>query len=134
MEYTKELMKHFLNPQNCGVIEDADGIGEVGSLECGDIFRFYIKVEDNIITDIKYQVFGCGAAIGISSMVSTLAKGKTLGTALQITDEQAAEEVGGLPAEKIHCSNYAASALHKAVKDYYRKIFIQSGINPLLEI
>jgi len=127
-EYSKILIEHFLKPRNVGIIENADGIGSIGSKECGDYFEFYIKVIDNRIVDIKYKVFGCGAAIGLCSIVSTLALGKTLGEALQITDETAVEAVGGLPDNKIHCSNYAASALHSAVKDYYRRVFASAGV------
>ncbi len=128
MEYSDKLLKHFFNPQNVGEIENADGIGEIGSVDCGDYFKFMIKVENNVIIDVKYKVFGCGAAIGLCSMVSTLAIGKTLGQALEIIDVTAAESVGGLPEVKFHCSNYAASALHLAIKDYYTKLFLEAGV------
>ena len=128
IDYSKKLTEHFLKPRNVGIIENADGIGKIGSKECGDYFEFYIKVKDNRIADVKYRVFGCGAAIGLCSIVSESAKNKTLGEALQITDENAAEEAGGLPDEKIHCSNYAASALHLAIKDHYRRVFEEVGV------
>jgi len=123
-QYSDELLKHFFEPQNVGEIENADGIGEIGSIDCHDYFKFMIKVENNVIIDIKYKVFGGGAAIGLCSMVSTLAKGKTLGQALEITDKTAVAAVRGLSATKLHCSNYAASALDLAIKDYYKKIFL----------
>jgi len=128
IDYSKKLTEHFLKPRNVGIIENADGVGKIGSKECGDYFEFYIKVKDNRITEVKFRVFGCGAAIGLCSIVSEIAKNKTLGEALQITDQNAVEEAGGLPDEKIHCSNYAASALHLAVKDYYRRVFEEAGV------
>jgi nitrogen fixation NifU-like protein len=128
-EYSDILVEHFLHPKNVGIIENADGVGKIGSKECGDYFEFYIKVKDNIIVEAKYKVFGCGAAIGLCSVVSTSVIGKTLGQALQITDDKAVELVGGLPDEKLHCSNYAASAMHSAVNDYYRKVFKSAGVN-----
>ncbi|HPP88097.1 MAG TPA: iron-sulfur cluster assembly scaffold protein [bacterium] len=126
--YSEILKEHYLKPRNVGIIEGADGIGKIGSRECGDYFEFYIKVKDNIITEAKYKVFGCGAAIGLCSIVSEMAIGKTLGEALQITDERALQAAGGLPDNKVHCSNYAASALHLAIKDYYRRVFANAGI------
>jgi len=128
LEYDEKLVQHFLKPKNVGIIEDADGIGKIGSKKCGDYFEFYIKVKDNKIIDAKYRVFGCGAAIGLCSIVSVLAIGKTLGEALQITDEKAVEEAGGLPDSKLHCSNYAASSLHAAINDFYRKTFENAGV------
>ncbi len=132
-KYSKKLLEHFNNPKNAGRMENPDGIGELGDLECGDYFKFFIKVKDNKVIDVKYQIFGCPAAIGLSSLVSTLAIGKTLGEALQIKDIDAVNAAGGIPDSKFHCSNYAASTLHKAIKDYYRKVFIKSGVNLLLE-
>ena len=129
MEYTEKLLEHFRNPKNAGRMDAPDGVGILGDLECGDLFKFFIKVKDNKIIDVKYQVFGCPAAIGLCSMVSTLAIGKTLGEALKVTDEDAVKAVGGLPDEKLHCSNYAATTLHRAIQDYYRKIFIKAGVN-----
>ncbi len=114
-------MDHFQNPRNVGTMEDADGIGQVGNPVCGDMMTFYIKVEDNRITDVKFQTFGCGAAIAVSSMVSEMAIGKTVEEALQITNESVAEELGGLPKNKMHCSNLGADALHKAIENYQEK-------------
>lgn len=114
-------MDHFQNPRNVGTMEDADGIGQVGNPVCGDMMTFYIKVKDNHITDVKFQTFGCGAAIAVSSMVSEMAVGKTLEEALQITNESVAEELGGLPKNKLHCSNLGADALHKAIEDYQER-------------
>ncbi len=119
--YSPKVMDHFRNPRNVGVIEDADGIGEVGNPVCGDMMTFYIKVKDNIIEDIKFQTFGCGAAIAVSSMVSELAKGKTLEEASQITNKMVAEALEGLPKQKLHCSNLGADALQKAIQDYLQK-------------
>jgi nitrogen fixation NifU-like protein len=121
MEYSDKILKHFFNPQNCGEIENPDGVGEIGSVECGDYFKFMVKIENNIITDVKYKVFGCGAAIGLCSIVSELAKNKSVDDALKITDETAVQEAGGLPEVKFHCSNYAASALHKAIQNYLNR-------------
>lgn len=121
--YTEKVMEHFTNPRNVGEIENADGVGEVGNMKCGDIMRIYLKVnEDNIIEDIKFRTFGCGAAIATSSVVTEMVKGKTIDEALQITNAQVAEELGGLPPNKMHCSNLAADALHKAIEDYKNKI------------
>ncbi len=121
MIYSEKVMEHFQNPRNVGVIKDADGVGEVGNPVCGDMMTFYIKVKDNRLTDVKFQTFGCGAAIAVSSMVSEMAIGKTLEEALQITNEKIAEELGGLPKNKLHCSNLGADALHAAIMDYKRK-------------
>jgi len=119
--YSEKVMDHFQNPRNVGVIEDADGVGEVGNPVCGDMMTFYIKVNGNVLTDVKFQTFGCGAAIAVSSMVSEMAKGKTLDEALEISKEIVAEELGGLPAQKMHCSNLGADALHKAINDYLKR-------------
>ncbi|MBC7333184.1 MAG: Fe-S cluster assembly scaffold protein NifU [Actinobacteria bacterium] len=119
--YSQKVMEHFMNPRNVGEIEDADGIGEVGNPICGDMMTFYIKVEDNKIKDIKFKTFGCGAAIAVSSMVSEMAKGKTIEEALKITNKSVAEELGGLPKNKLHCSNLGADALHKAIENYLSK-------------
>jgi len=121
MQYSEKVMEHFLNPRNVGKIENADGIGEVGNPVCGDMMTFYIKVKDNKIVDVKFQTFGCGAAIAVSSMVSEMAKGKTIEEALKITNKKVAEELGGLPKNKLHCSNLGADALHKAIEDYLKK-------------
>lgn len=119
--YSEEVMEHFTNPRNVGVIEDADGIGEVGNPVCGDMMTFYIKVKDGRLEDIKYQTFGCGAAIAVSSMVSELAQGKKIDEALRITNRVVAEALGGLPKNKLHCSNLGADALRKAIEDYQLK-------------
>ncbi|MEW5762397.1 MAG: Fe-S cluster assembly scaffold protein NifU [Bacillota bacterium] len=116
--YNPIVMDHFMNPRNVGVIEDADGVGEVGNPACGDMMTFYIKVKDNRIEDVKFQTFGCGAAIAVSSMVSELAKGKTIEEALKITNKDVADALAGLPTQKLHCSNLGADALHKAIEDY----------------
>lgn len=119
--YSEKVMQHFMNPQNVGDIKDADGIGEVGNPVCGDMMTFYIKVKDNKLEDVKFKTFGCGAAIAVSSMVSQIAKGKTLEEALKISNKDVAEELGGLPKNKMHCSNLGADALHAAIKDYMKK-------------
>ena len=114
-------MDHFENPRNVGEIPDADGIGEIGNPVCGDIMKIYIKVEDGRIADIKFKTFGCGAAIATSSMVTEMVKGKTLEEAKEISNKAVAEALGGLPPQKMHCSNLAADALHNAIEDYYQK-------------
>ena len=119
--YSKEVMDHFTAPRNVGEIENADGMGEIGNPTCGDMMTFYIKVKDNILEDIKFKTFGCGAAIAVSSMVSEMAKGKTLDEALKITNKDVARELGGLPKNKLHCSNLGADALHAAIEDYKKK-------------
>lgn len=119
--YTEKVMDHFSNPRNVGEIEGADGIGEVGNAVCGDIMKIYLKVEDNRIIDIKFKTFGCGAAIATSSMVTEMVKGKTLDEAMEITNKAVAEALDGLPPQKMHCSNLAADALHKAIEDYRMK-------------
>lgn len=119
--YTEKVMDHFANPRNVGEIENANGVGEVGNPTCGDIMRFYILVEDNIIKDIKFKTFGCGAAIATSSMATELAKGKTIEEALELTNKAVAEALDGLPPVKMHCSNLAADALRAAIVDYKKK-------------
>jgi len=121
MIYSEKVMDHFQNPRNVGTIEDADGVGKVGNPVCGDMMEFYIKVEDNRIRDVKFKTFGCGAAIAVSSMVSEMAVGKTLEEAMAITNDAVAEELGGLPKNKLHCSNLGADALHKAIENYKEK-------------
>ncbi len=116
--YSEKVLEHFKNPRNMGIIENADGIGEVGNPVCGDMMTVYIKVKDNKIEDIKFQTFGCVAAIAVSSMVSEMAKGKTLDEAKKITNRQVAEALEGLPKQKMHCSNLGAEALLKAIEDY----------------
>jgi nitrogen fixation protein NifU and related proteins len=119
--YTEKVMDHFTNPRNVGALPDADGIGTEGNPVCGDIMKIYIKVKDNRIEDIKFQTFGCGAAIATSSMVTEMVKGKTLDEAMDISNKAVAEALGGLPSQKMHCSNLAADALHKAIEDYKSK-------------
>ncbi len=119
--YSKKVMDHFMNPRNVGTIENADGYGKVGNPVCGDLMEMYITVKEDVITDIKFQTFGCGSAIATSSMVTELAKGKRVDEALKITRGDVASELDGLPPQKMHCSNLAADALHEAVKDYLSK-------------
>ena len=119
--YSATVMDHFNNPRNTGVIEDADGIGEVGNPVCGDMMTFYIKVKDNRLVDVKFQTFGCVAAIAVSSMVSEMATGKDLEEAKQITNKQVAETLGGLPPNKLHCSNLGAEALTLTINNYQEK-------------
>lgn len=120
--YTEKVMDHFTNPRNVGEIKDANGIGEVGNAKCGDIMRIYLKVDDNdVISDVKFKTFGCGAAIATSSMVTEMVKGKKLDEALEISNQAVADALGGLPPVKMHCSNLAADALHEAIKDYIAK-------------
>jgi len=119
--YSEKVMDHFSNPRNVGEIPDADGVGEVGNPVCGDIMKIFIKVKDDTITDIKFKTFGCGAAIATSSMVTEMARGKTLEEALKLSNRQVAEALDGLPPQKMHCSNLAADALHAAIADYRKK-------------
>ena len=119
--YSEKVMEHFMNPRNVGEIEDADGIGEVGNPVCGDMMTFYIKVDDNRLIDVKFKTFGCGAAIAVSSIVSEMAMGKTLEEARKITPALVAQELEGLPKNKLHCSNLGAQALNKAIDDYLKK-------------
>ncbi len=116
--YSKKVMDHFENPRNVGEIPDANGIGDVGNPTCGDTTKVFIRVENNVIKDIKFKTFGCAAAIASSSMLTEMAKGKSLEDALQITDVAVAEMLDGLPPQKMHCSNMAADAMHKAIEDY----------------
>ena len=119
--YTKKVMDHFRNPRNIGEIKDADGVGTVGNARCGDIMSIYIKVKDDRIIDIKFKTYGCTAAIASSSIATELVKGKTLDEAMKLTRDDVANELGGLPAIKMHCSNLAADALREAIKDYRKK-------------
>lgn len=119
--YNEKVMDHFANPRNVGEIPDADGVGTVGNAVCGDIMQMYIKVKNDIIEDIKFKTFGCGAAIATSSMITELAMGKTLEEAEQITNQAVAEALDGLPPIKMHCSNLAAEALHAAIEDYRKR-------------
>lgn len=119
--YSDKVMEHFANPRNVGEIPDADGVGEEGNPTCGDIMKIYLKVENNVIKDIKFKTFGCAAAIATSSMVTEMAKGKTLDEAMLITKNSVAAQLDGLPPQKMHCSNLAADAMHKAIEDYRKK-------------
>jgi len=119
--YSEKVMEHFMNPRNVGEIEDADGIGEVGNPVCGDMMAFYINVDDNRLSDVKFKTFGCGAAIAVSSIVSEMAMGKTLEEARKITPALVAQELEGLPKNKYHCSNLGAQALNKAIDNYLKK-------------
>jgi len=119
--YSEKVMDHFANPRNVGEIPDADGIGKVGNPQCGDVMWLYIKVKDDIITDIKFKTFGCGAAIATSSMITEMARGKTLEEAKKISRQDVADSLDGLPPQKLHCSNLAADALGEAIKDYEAK-------------
>lgn len=119
--YSEKVMDHFRNPRNVGKIDDADGIGEVGNARCGDIMKIYIKVADGIITDVKFNTFGCGSAIASSSMATELIKGKPIEQALELTNKAVVEALEGLPAHKLHCSVLAEQAIRAAIKDYYDK-------------
>ena len=119
--YSEKVLDHFSHPRNSGEIADADGVGTVGNPKCGDIMRFYIKVENNVITDIKFKTFGCGAAVATSSMATELVKGRTLDEALELTNRAVVEALEGLPPQKLHCSVLAEEALQAALLDYYRK-------------
>lgn len=124
--YTEAVMDHFSNPRNVGEIKDADGVGEAGNPVCGDIMKIYVKIEDQRIVDIKFKTFGCGAAIATSSILTEMVKGKTIAEAEKVTNRAVAEALGGLPPQKMHCSNLAADALHKAL-DAYRQSHPQSA-------
>jgi nitrogen fixation NifU-like protein len=119
--YSKKVMEHFMNPRNVGTIENPDGYGKVGNPVCGDLMEMYITVKDDVITDMKFQTFGCGSAIATSSMVTELAKGMHVDEAMKITRDDVADELDGLPPIKMHCSNLAADALHEAIKNYKEK-------------
>jgi len=119
--YSEKVMEHFANPRNVGEIKDADGIGKVGNPVCGDLMWIYIKVKDNRLEDVKFKTFGCGAAIATSSMITEMAKGKTIEEALKITRSDVADALDGLPPIKMHCSNLAADVLHAAIEDYLKK-------------
>ncbi|MBQ5746725.1 MAG: Fe-S cluster assembly scaffold protein NifU [Clostridia bacterium] len=121
MLYSEKVMDHFKNPRNVGEIENADGIGEVGNVKCGDIMKIYIKVDGGIITDVKFKTFGCGSAIASSSMATEMIKGKSIEDALELTNKAVVEALDGLPSHKVHCSVLAEEAVKAAVKDYYDK-------------
>ena len=117
--YSEKVMDHFTNPRNVGVIEDANGIGEVGNAKCGDIMKIYLKIENDIIQDVKFETFGCGSAIASSSMATEMIKGKSIQEAMALTNKAVAEALDGLPAHKLHCSVLAEEAIKNALKDYY---------------
>jgi nitrogen fixation NifU-like protein len=119
--YNDKVMDHFFNPRNVGEMENPDGVGQVGNPICGDVMRVQIRVKDNRIEDVKFKTFGCGAAIATSSMVTELVKGLTLEEAMEVSNKTVADALGGLPPQKMHCSNLAAEALHEAIKDYLSK-------------
>ena len=119
--YSEKVMDHFRNPRNVGVIEDANGIGEVGNAKCGDIMKMYLKIEDDIIQDVKFETFGCGSAIASSSMATELIKGKPVSEAMNLTNKAVAEALDGLPAYKMHCSVLAEEAIRSALEDYRKR-------------
>jgi len=133
--YSDKVMDHFRNPRNVGVIENADGVGEVGNAKCGDIMKIYLKIDDDVITDVKFETFGCGSAIASSSMATELIKGKPVAEAMQLTNKAVAEALDGLPPHKLHCSVLAEEAIKKALEDYYVKhdIPYDSGLFPSCE-
>jgi len=124
--YSNKVMEHFANPRNVGEIEDANGVGEVGNSKCGDIMKIYMKIEDDVITDIRFKTFGCGAAVATSSMATELVKGKTVQEALNITNKAVADALDGLPAVKMHCSVLAEQGIKAAIQNYYER----QGIDP----
>jgi len=117
--YSEKVMDHFMNPRNAGELMDADGVGQVGNARCGDIMKIYLKIEDNVIVDVKFETFGCGSAIASSSMATEMIKGKTVEEALAVTNRQVVEALDGLPASKLHCSVLAEEAIKVAIRDYY---------------
>ena len=119
--YSEKVMDHFHNPRNVGVIEDADGVGEVGNAKCGDIMKIYLKIENGIVEDVKFETFGCASAVASSSMATELIKGKPVSEALKLTNQAVAEALDGLPAYKMHCSVLAEEAIRNALEDYYKK-------------
>ena len=119
--YSEVVMDHFMHPRNVGTIEDASGVGEVGNAKCGDIMKIYLKIENDIIEDVKFETFGCGSAIASSSMATEMIKGKSIHEAMQLTNKAVAEALEGLPAHKLHCSMLAEEAIKSALKDYYDK-------------
>ncbi len=126
MMYSEKVMDHFANPRNVGEIENADGVGEVGNAKCGDIMRMYLKIDDGVLTDVKFKTFGCGAAVATSSMATELIKGKSIEDALKLTNKAVVEALDGLPPVKVHCSVLAEQAVKAALSDYYRR----RGIDP----
>ncbi len=126
MQYSEKVMEHFANPHNVGVIEDADGVGEIGNAKCGDIMKMYLKIDNDIITDVKFKTYGCASAIATSSIATDLIKGQPISEALKLTNQAVVEALDGLPAVKIHCSVLAEQAIKAALADYYKK----QGIDP----
>jgi len=124
--YSEKVMEHFSNPRNVGELEDANAVGQVGNPKCGDIMKMYMKIENDVITDVKFKTFGCGAAIATSSMATEMVKGKTIEEALQLTNKAVAEALDGLPPQKLHCSVLAEEAIRATIADYYRR----QGIDP----
>lgn len=129
MLYSEKVMDHFTHPRNLGKMDDADGVGEVGNAKCGDIMRMYLKIDNDIITDVKFKTFGCGAAVATSSMATELIKGKSVEDALKLTNKAVIEALDGLPPVKVHCSVLAEEAVKAAVKDYYDKNGIENDID-----
>ena len=127
--YSEKVMDHFRNPRNVGSIEDADGVGEVGNAKCGDIMKMYLKIQGDVISDVKFETFGCGSAIASSSMATELIKSKPLAEALQLTNKAVTEALDGLPAHKIHCSVLAEEAIKAALQDYSRKSGVDLGLD-----
>ena len=125
--YSEKVMDHFRNPRNVGVIEDADGVGEVGNAKCGDIMKIYLKIDDDVITDVKFETFGCGSAIASSSMATELIKGKPVAEAMELTNKAVAEALDGLPDYKMHCSVLAEEAIKNALDVYYEKKAKKAG-------
>ncbi|MDO4515778.1 MAG: Fe-S cluster assembly scaffold protein NifU [Bacillota bacterium] len=121
MLYSEKVMDHFRNPRNVGSIENADGVGEVGNAKCGDIMKIYLKIDDNVVTDVKFETFGCGSAIASSSMATEMIKGKPLNEVMELTNKAVVQALDGLPAHKLHCSVLAEEAVKSALKDYYDK-------------
>lgn len=129
--YSEKVMDHFQNPRNVGIIENADGIGEVGNAKCGDIMKIYLKIENDVIVDVKFETFGCGSAIASSSMATELIKGKPVSKALELTNKAVAEALDGLPPHKMHCSVLAEEAIKSAIENYYDKNGIKYNNNTL---
>lgn len=128
--YSEKVMDHFANPRNVGEIEDANAVGEVGNAKCGDIMKIYMKIEDNIIKEVKFKTFGCGAAVATSSMATEMVKGKTIEDALKLTNKAVMEALDGLPPAKVHCSVLAEEAINAAIADYYKR----QGVEPPVDI
>ena len=129
MEYSEKVMEHFAHPHNVGVLEDANGVGEVGNAKCGDIMKMYLKIEDDIIVDVKFQTFGCASAIATCSIATDLIKGQPIGEALKLTNQAVVEALDGLPAVKVHCSVLAEQAIKAALADYYKRQGIENELS-----